>query len=367
MAFIWDGNTGGIKSPAQVDRERKVAEALLAPKAVAQDPWSGLSQVASALSGSVLRGRADEAQQAGMDSGNAAFAGLADGNASQAEIIAALSNPWTQENAGQSAVTQALLQQNMNKQDPAYQLDLQLKQAQLAKANTPDRQSLINTPSGIFDPNNGSWIQPPGVGETGAPPPNFDDESKLRTEYGNTNTVKDFGLQTQAYQRVLDSAKDPSPAGDLALIFNYMKVLDPGSTVREGEFATAQNSGSLPEQIMSQYNKVLSGERLVPEIRKDFVNRAGQLFQGAAGLQQGTNDRYNGLAEGYGLDPARITAPIPQIGVLDPSFNIDEYLTQTPDGPVQTKPLPVTSDADYDALPSGAVFVGPDGQTRKKP
>jgi hypothetical protein len=31
------------------------------------------------------------------------------------------------------------------------------------------------------------------------------------------------------------------------------------------------------------------------------------------------------------------------------------------------QPARVTSDADYNALPSGAMFVGPDGKTRRKP
>jgi hypothetical protein len=135
--FQWSGNTGGIKSPAAVERERKVAEALLARQPVAQDPWSGLAQVTGALTGSVLQGRANEAEQAGIADANTAFAGLADGDASQAEIIAALSNPWSQQNPGQSAVAQALLNQQFQRNDPAYALDLQLKQAQLDAANAP--------------------------------------------------------------------------------------------------------------------------------------------------------------------------------------------------------------------------------------
>jgi len=135
--FQWSGNTGQIKSPASVERERKVAEALLARQPIAQNPWEGLSQVTGALTGSVLQGRANEAEQAGVADANTAFAGLADGNASQAEIIAALSNPWSQQNPGQSAVAQALLNQQFERQDPNYQLDLDLKRAQLAAANAP--------------------------------------------------------------------------------------------------------------------------------------------------------------------------------------------------------------------------------------
>jgi len=81
-----------------------------------------------------------------------------------------------------------------------------------------------------------------------------------------------------SYNRITASAKDPSAAGDMALIFNYMKVLDPGSTVKEGEFATAQNSAGVPEVIRGQYNKIISGKRLSTSQREDFVDRAKKLY-----------------------------------------------------------------------------------------
>jgi len=39
-------------------------------------------------------------------------------------------------------------------------------------------------------------------------------------------------------------------------------MLDPGSVVRESEFATAQNAAGVPDQVRNMYNKVLSGTRL---------------------------------------------------------------------------------------------------------
>ena len=54
----------------------------------------------------------------------------------------------------------------------------------------------------------------------------------------------DFFKVRDAFNRVVTSAEDPSAAGDLALIFNFMKTLDPGSVVRESEFSTAAQAGS---------------------------------------------------------------------------------------------------------------------------
>jgi hypothetical protein len=134
----------------------------------------------------------------------------------------------------------------------------------------------------------------------------FAQADKLRDEFNKLSS--EFIGVANSYQRIIDSASDPSAAGDLALIFNYMKVLDPGSTVREGEFATAQNSGSVPAQIIARYNKVLNGERLAPEQRTDFVSRAGRLYKGQeARWSKTTKARYAKLATDLGVDPKHVT------------------------------------------------------------
>lgn len=132
----------------------------------------------------------------------------------------------------------------------------------------------------------------------------FDRETKLRKEF--TNLSGEYIKQRDAYGRIEASAQDPSAAGDLALIFNYMKVLDPGSTVREGEFATAQSSGAVSDRIWNVYNKVMSGERLPPRQRADFVDRAEKLFNKAKGQHKQRVDSYTGLARRANVDPEQV-------------------------------------------------------------
>jgi hypothetical protein len=81
----------------------------------------------------------------------------------------------------------------------------------------------------------------------------------------------------QAYRKVISAPE--SAAGDMSKIFGYMKILDPGSTVREGEAASAQNAAGVPDRILNLYNKALTGQRLNPEQRKDFDNSAYQLVE----------------------------------------------------------------------------------------
>jgi hypothetical protein len=135
---------------------------------------------------------------------------------------------------------------------------------------------------------------------------------EARKEFTALPTVKSFADVSTAYSRVLNSAKDPSGAGDLSLIFNFMKVLDPGSTVREGEFATAQNSGGVEQKVVSLYNQVLDGTRLGELQRADFVDRATRLYQGA-------EKQYNSIARQY-AEFARQARLDPQLVIPDFSF-----------------------------------------------
>lgn len=132
----------------------------------------------------------------------------------------------------------------------------------------------------------------------------FEDESNLRKEF--RDETKTFVDQQASMGRIIRSASDPSPAGDLALIFNYMKVLDPGSTVREGEFANAQNAGGVDDRARSLYNQVREGTRLTPEQRRDFVERAYGLYDEAAMSFEESANEYRDLAGSYGLSPEKI-------------------------------------------------------------
>lgn len=104
---------------------------------------------------------------------------------------------------------------------------------------------------------------------------------------------KNFKVQANAYNQILASADDPSAAGDLSLLFGYMKMLDPNSVVRETEFANAENAGGIPERIRAQYNKALSGERLTESMRADFIDRSAKIYNSALDQQIDLEDTYS--------------------------------------------------------------------------
>jgi hypothetical protein len=107
-----------------------------------------------------------------------------------------------------------------------------------------------------------------------------------------------------------------------------MKMLDPGSTVREGEFATAQNATGAPERIRNMYNNLITGQRLNPGQRKMFVGQAERLYTQARGSESQVRDGITRIARGYGLNTENIfytptevapTAPAPTAPAPSPA------------------------------------------------
>ena len=125
-------------------------------------------------------------------------------------------------------------------------------------------------------------------------PAQFNMANRLADDF--TRDSKDFIARSQSYQTVLAAGKDQSPAGDLSLIFAYMKMLDPGSVVREGEFATAQNTAGVPDRIRNAYNKLISGERLTPAQRADFTRQAANVYGASKARQDRILETYRGRA-----------------------------------------------------------------------
>jgi hypothetical protein len=107
---------------------------------------------------------------------------------------------------------------------------------------------------------------------------------------------KDFKTRAEALNTVVAAADNPTAAGDLALIFAYMKMLDPNSVVREQEFANAQNAAGIPERVRAQYNNALKGERLTENTRTDFIDRATDIYNASLDQQIQLEDRYKDKA-----------------------------------------------------------------------
>lgn len=142
------------------------------------------------------------------------------------------------------------------------------------------------------------------------------DFKPLLAQFNSDPIVKNSAAVVEAYKKVRGAAANPSPAGDMSLVFGYMKMQDPNSSVREGEYANAQNAASVPDRVRNAYNKALAGEMLNPAQRQDFLNQARLIAQSQRELAKAVRDRYAGIATRNGIDPRNVVFD-PFEGVLD--------------------------------------------------
>ena len=128
-------------------------------------------------------------------------------------------------------------------------------------------------------------------------------------KFSSNPVVKEFKSSKTSVQKMIDSAEQNSASGHIALIFSYMKLLDPTSTVREGEFATAQNAGGIPETVRNVFNKAMSGTRLQPGQRQDFLKTAINNYKAQLAGYNEEAENLRTVAETLGIPTEALPKP----------------------------------------------------------
>lgn len=95
-------------------------------------------------------------------------------------------------------------------------------------------------------------------------------------------------------------------ASDMSLIFAYMKLLDPSSTVREGEYANAAKSGTFGDDVRNAMQRFDTGQKLTAEQRQHFANAALGVYKNANQVQGQHVSRYTDLAKRAGVNPTDV-------------------------------------------------------------
>jgi hypothetical protein len=170
---------------------------------------------------------------------------------------------------------------------------------------TGSRSAFQNAGDGIvFDPNSGSFVRSEQskalFNELAAKEASvgLDVKDKQSINKDITGLLKDTTLINKTAKDLSALQKTGGGPASIAIVFKFMKALDPTSVVREGEFSTAENSAGTPEKIRNYYNKVISGERLGPEQISDFITTAQQLSNSAVNSSKTEINSYLNTYEG---------------------------------------------------------------------
>lgn len=139
-----------------------------------------------------------------------------------------------------------------------------------------------------------------------------DTEMKLGDDYRAQS--KDFKSVGDAYKQInatLDSATK-SPAATLAAATKFMKLLDPGSVVRESELGMALAATGVFDRATNYVNTLQSGRVLTPNQVKDFKAITEQIYNAAQTGQKAIDKDYTNKATAYKLRPEMIVQDLGQ-------------------------------------------------------
>jgi hypothetical protein len=138
----------------------------------------------------------------------------------------------------------------------------------------------------------------------------FDNELKLRGDFKGEPVYKAHQEMQAAYSQIQQSLKQATPAGDLAGATKIMKLLDPGSVVRESELGMAMAATGLLDRAQNYAQNIISGNKLTPKQRIEFQQLADALYGESVKAYNAKRGEYTKLGAEYGLNADRaIGAP----------------------------------------------------------
>lgn len=93
----------------------------------------------------------------------------------------------------------------------------------------------------------------------------------MRSKIESSQPYKNY-VETRNRTDALESATaDPGAFGDLGILYDYMRSLDPDSVVREGEQLLFRRTGSLSQKAANALNNLATGKTLTEDQRNEIL------------------------------------------------------------------------------------------------
>jgi len=139
---------------------------------------------------------------------------------------------------------------------------------------------------------------------------NTETEMKLADDYRTES--KDFRQVFPAVGKIKAALPmaTKSAAATLAAATSFMKLLDPGSVVRESELGMALNATGAIDRMTNYVNTLQNGKVLTASQVADFDNVVDQVYASAVQSQELTDKAFTERAVQYGLRPEAIVSGI---------------------------------------------------------
>lgn len=123
----------------------------------------------------------------------------------------------------------------------------------------------------------------------------IDNEAKLRTEFEQQAAVKEFKSALPKFAAATH-ARD-TPVGDMQIITAWVKTYDPTGAVMTGDVQTAEQAQSAFEKFKGQSAALFDSRgRLIPEVRKNFLDETHTRLQAMADAYRQERSNYENIA-----------------------------------------------------------------------
>ena len=130
----------------------------------------------------------------------------------------------------------------------------------------------------------------------------FQHEFDLKKSFGNEPIYKDYQSMKSALSAVQASLKSENPIGDVAAATKIMKLLDPGSVVRESELGIAMAATGKMDILSNYVDMWKSGRKLTPTQRAEFGALSNELYNASAKAYNDKRNEYAAFGAKYEID-----------------------------------------------------------------
>lgn len=135
----------------------------------------------------------------------------------------------------------------------------------------------------------------------------FENTLKLRGDFRSEPVYKAHQEMQSAHSQIQQALKAGTPVGDLAGATKIMKLLDPGSVVRESELGMAMQATGLMDRVQNYAGMIINGNKLTPQQRKEFQTLADSLMAQSSELYNAKRGEYGSIAQRNGLNVEDVT------------------------------------------------------------
>ena len=139
----------------------------------------------------------------------------------------------------------------------------------------------------------------------------FENEMKLASAFKQEPIYKDFSDMKSSFGQVVSSLSQGTPIGDVAGATKVMKLLDPGSVVRETELGIAMAAAGRMDRLNNYFNNMMTGQKLTPTQREDFKALSNELYAAAGQAYNQKRSEYEQFGNAYGFKNLNTALGVP--------------------------------------------------------